>query len=266
MTLVNSFDQTLALQRLVRDERDPLGLTLENGPGHFELMEILDSIATELNNQQIGLGQFTAAVQALLKLPAVSGFPTLNGYPYATGGSTYAPFAWGGGMPARYAETTMTSEVWAVGAEVPLNEQLHVQYVSIAGDTPGAATYTFRPVVAVRVPDRFTGFSGNAIVFRYTIESVDNYTTGDTVSVKLLIESTVPSFGPLTKTRTETLTAPGPFSDGGVYSTLSVTDLELGDRWQPGALLRVTPYFEVTCAASGVTLDLRWADLRINLE
>ncbi len=265
MTGANPLDPVTPLSRLTRDVKTG-DLKIAPAGGRADLNSALNQAARERSNLQANMDQLATGLLGLIGVQPVSGFAQLCGYPTQNGGSTYAPLHFGS-MPSRYVETTLTSESWSVGAEIPGTGTRHLQYVSLAGDSPGASTYTFRPAVAFRIPAGFRGFKGNAIVFRYTIEDVSGYTNGDVVRAKLLVESTVPGFSAVTKTREETLSgAPGPTSDGGVYSTLSMNNLDLGTAWQEGDLLRVTPSFELTCAASGVTVDLRWADLRINME
>lgn len=259
---VNSLDPFTQLMEL---ERNRISGELELVPanGMQELVDVLNNLGAAINNTGLTQEQLAASVLGLLGVQPVTGYATLNGYPTQNGGNSYAPLCFGA-MPARYEEATLTSEVWTVGTEVPGGESKTAQYVSVAGDSPGGSTYDFVPEIAVRIPPNFKGWEGNAIVFKYTIEDVSGYATNDTITAGLQVEATIPGFSAVTKTRVETLTAPGPYGDGGVYSTLTVTADDLGSGWTEGALLRVKPYFSLTCASGGVTVDLRWSDLRVN--
>lgn len=263
-TFSNPLGLNTPLSRLERDERTG-DLVIRPAAGRRELNAALSQIAQLLNSGQLAQGNLAASVLQLIGVQPVTAFPTLNGFPTQSGGNTYAPIAWGP-LPAFYARPTLTSEAWTVGAEVPSSESRHLQYVQAAGTTPGSGVVELKPTVAFRIPPNFRRWRGNAIVWRYTIQEVDGFTTGDEIEASILVEATVPGWGPFERKVTTSLTAPGPHSEAGAYTSLSITDTELGEAWQEGALVRVTPGFKFTGASSGVDLTLRWGDLSINVE
>lgn len=263
-SFTNSLDPFTKLMELRRNQRSG-ELELVPSNGMQELADVLNSLGAGINANGVQQDELSQAVLDLIGVRPQSGFATLNGFPTQNGGSTYAPLCFGP-WSARYVATTLTSEAWVEGAEVPTNELRHANYVALQGDTPSSGAIEFGPTVAIRLPVDFTRFEGLAIAFKYTIEDVSGYATNDTIEVGLTVEATIPGFAAVTKNRVETLTAPGPYGDGGVYSTLAVTRDDLGDGWVEGALLKIKPYFKITGASSGITLDLRWSDLRVNMR
>ena len=262
MAFTNGLDPATPLMRLRTNPRNGRQ-ELAPAIGMQQLVDVLNNLGQEINQAGLTQNNLAQSLLDLIGLQPLTGYPTLTGLVGTDSGNSYVPISWGP-MPARYVEVAIGSEAWTRGAEIPTNATRYKQYVAITGTTGAGGTFNFGPEVAIRVPANFKGWSGNAISWDYTIEDVSGYATNDTITAGLLVEATIPGFAAVNKTRAVNLTAPGPFTDGGVYSTLSVTKDSMGDGWRAGDLLRVTPYFTLVGAAGSISVDLRWADLRIN--